>query len=98
MDERAIETRAPEGAEVAPTYRWRRREVMKVRVTWLAMVLVLCLMVFRAITHQWTGLGKTLEVGIFIAVVILPMLGLVLWRFGLLPPERVRDEGPTEGR
>lgn len=97
MDERAGETSGPAAAGVAPTYRWRRREVFKVRVTWLGMVLVLCLMTHRAILLNWPALGMTGKVATFIAVVILPMLGLALWRLGLLPPERVRDDGPPLG-
>ena len=86
---------APDGtADVAPTYRFRRRAVMKVRVTWLAMVLLLCLMAHRAITRTWPGLGMTAEVALFIGVVVLPMIGLILWRAGLLPPERVRVDDP----
>lgn len=85
-------------AAIAPTYRFRRREVMKVRLTWLGMVFVLCLMTFRAITRGWPGLGMTGEVVLFIGVVVLPMLALALWRLGLLPPERVRVDAPPQER
>lgn len=96
MDDRTSHPTPAAAPEIAATYRWRRREVMPVRVTWLGMVLVLCLMTHRAIVTNVAGLGMTGKVGAFIAVVILPMLALVLWRAGLLPPERVRVEPPRE--
>lgn len=96
MDERPSTPTPPAEPEIAATYRWRRREVMPVRVTWLGMVLVLCLMTHRAILQNAPTLGMIGKVVAFILVVILPMVGLILWRFGLLPPERVRVEHGQE--
>lgn len=79
------------------TYRWRRRAVFPVRVTWLGMVFVLFLMCHRAVLLSNPDLGQGMKVLAFILVVVLPMLALVLWRMGLLPPERVEatyDEPP----
>ena len=96
MEERAGESHVTAAGEIAPTFRWRRREVFKVRVTWLGMVLVLCLMTHRAILNAWPALGMGSKVLAFVAVVVLPMLLLGLWRLGLLPPERVRCDAPPE--
>jgi hypothetical protein len=92
VDER--ETEARREGEIAPTYRLRRREVMKVRTTWLIMVLVLCLMTARAIMRGVPIESRGGQVLTFILVVVLPMVALILWRLGLLPPERVRADDP----
>ena len=78
-------------ADLERTYRWRRRAVMPVRKTWLLMVFVLFLMAHRAILQANPALGQIGKVGAFILVVILPTIALVLWRYGLLPPERVEE-------
>jgi hypothetical protein len=72
-----------------PTYRWRRRKVQRVRVTWLGMVLVLCLMVHRSLLRAHPEWSTTVQTLTFLPTVVLPMLLLTLWRLGLLPPERV---------
>ena len=80
---------------VPQTYRWRRREVPKIRVTWIGLVFMLLMLIHKQ-------LAKTLALSIgpavllFIPVVLLPVLLLSLWRAGLLPPERVpvTDEEP----
>ncbi|MEB3330411.1 MAG: hypothetical protein VKQ33_14395 [Candidatus Sericytochromatia bacterium] len=73
----------------APTYRWRRREVQRVRVTWLGMVLVLCLMAHRSLLRAHPAWSTTTQTLTFLPTVVVPMLLLILWRLGLLPPERV---------
>lgn len=62
-----------------------------IRVTWLGQVAVLMLLVHQFIlrTHP---MGMTGKVGMFILVVIIPVLLATLWRAGLLPPERVPVE------
>lgn len=80
--------------EVNRTYRWRRRRVTPVRVTWLGMVAVLLTLIHQQIVLAHP-MGMTGRVGLFIAMVLVPVLLLALWRAGLLPPERVpSDEGP----
>ncbi|MEB3222511.1 MAG: hypothetical protein VKS61_10575 [Candidatus Sericytochromatia bacterium] len=74
---------------LAPTYRWRRRQVQRVRVTWLGMVLVLCLMSHRSLLNAFPDWSTTVRFLTFVPTVVLPMLLLTLWRLGLLPPERV---------
>lgn len=74
---------------LAPTYRWQRRAVQKVRFTWLGMVLVLCLMAHRSLLQTFPDWSMTLKVLSGFGMVVIPMGLLVLWRLGLLPPERV---------
>ncbi|MEB3197809.1 MAG: hypothetical protein VKP62_11455 [Candidatus Sericytochromatia bacterium] len=76
-------------APLAPTYRWRRRAVQKVRFTWLGMVFVLCMMAHRSLTQAFPAWPNSWKVMAFLPLVVLPMLLLTLWRLGLLPPERV---------
>jgi hypothetical protein len=72
----------------APTYRWRRRKVIPTRVTWVGLVGLFLVLLHRELTHTLnTGMGLT--VLLFIVIVLIPILLLILWRAGLLPPERV---------
>jgi hypothetical protein len=73
------------------TYRWRRRHVVPTRVTWVGMV-GLFLVLLHAELRRAFNLGMAGTVGLFILVVLIPLLLLVLWRAGLLPPERVLVE------
>lgn len=86
----------PDPAPLETTYRWRRRRVMHVRVTWLAMVLVLALLIFFKTMERLPTIGQGGKVLGFILIVILPMVAVGLWRAGLLPPERVRADFPDE--
>lgn len=81
--------------EVQRTYRWRRRQVTPVRWTWLGMVTVLLTLIHQQVLLAHP-MGMTGRVGLFIGMVVLPVVLLTLWRAGLLPPERVPydDEGP----
>lgn len=74
--------------QVQGTYRWRRRQVVPTRVTWVGMV-GLFLVLLHAELRRAFNLGMTGTVGLFILVVVLPLVALILWRQGLLPPERV---------
>lgn len=81
---------------VSQTYRWRRRDVPKVRVTWIGLVFMLLMLI-----HKQLAKSLALSIGpavlLFIPVVLIPVLALSLWRAGLLPPERVpvqQDEEP----
>lgn len=87
----------PPPETLAATYRWKRRAVQKVRVTWLGMVLVLCLMSHRSLLQAFPDWSMTLKVLSGFGVVILPMLLVVLWRLGLLPPERILVEPDEAG-
>ncbi|GEM_PF-4840617 len=71
-----------------PTYRLKRRSVMKVRPTWLIMVVVLLMLVHREFLRG-IPMGMGLAFVSFVAVVLVPSGLLLLWRLGLLPPERV---------
>lgn len=84
-----MDTPPPDTALPAPTYQWRRRSVQRVRVTWLGMVLVLCLMAHRSLLNNFPAWPQTAKVVSFFPVVVVPMGLLILWRLGLLPPERV---------
>ena len=64
---------------------------MPVRSTWLAMVFVLFLMTHRGVLHANPALGQGGKVGLFILIVVLPTIALILWRCGLLPPERIES-------
>lgn len=77
--------------QVQGTYRWRRRRVVQTRVTWVGMV-GLFLVLLHAELRRTFNLGMTGTVGLFILVVVLPLIALILWRMGLLPPERVLVE------
>lgn len=88
------ESEPPVSPAVAVTYRWKRRAVQRVRVTWLFMVFVLFCMGHRAFLHAHLDLGMAGKVGSFIGMVLFPTLLLTLWRFGLLPPERVPSDAP----
>ncbi len=68
--------------------RWRRRAMPKVRVTWLAMVVIMFMLAHRALIEN-VPLGVTGKVATFIAMVLVPTVLFALWRLGLLPPERV---------
>lgn len=72
------------------TYRWRRREVVRTRITWVGLVTMLLLLIHKQIT---TGMAMTPKAAWFIAVVVVPVTALLLWRAGLLPPERVAVDG-----
>lgn len=72
------------------TYRWRRREVVRTRITWVGLVTMLLLLIHKQIT---TGMPMTPKAAWFIAVVVVPVTALLLWRAGLLPPERVAVDG-----
>jgi hypothetical protein len=72
------------------TYRWRRREVVRTRITWVGLVTMLLLLIHKQIT---TGMPMTPRAAWFIAVVVVPVTALLLWRAGLLPPERVAVDG-----
>lgn len=73
---------------VPQTYRWRRREVPRIRVTWIGLVGMLLLLI-----HKQVSKALALAIGpsalLFIGLVLVPVLLLSLWRAGLLPPERV---------
>lgn len=76
--------------ETPQTYRWRRRRVLPIRVTWIGMVAVF--MLLAHLTHmQLRPMGMTAQAGWFIVTVLVPVVLVALWRAGLLPPERVPD-------
>lgn len=75
------------------TYRWRRREVVRTRITWVGLVTMLLLLIHKQLTF---GMAMTPKAVWFIFVVALPVLALLLWRAGLLPPERVAVDGEPE--
>lgn len=81
--------REPRAEPEVITYRLRRRSVMKVRPTWLAMVVVLLLLSHRELLKTYPTIGMGFAILSFIVIVIVPSVLLVLWRLGLLPPERV---------
>jgi hypothetical protein len=62
---------------------------MPVRVTWLGMVLVLCLMCHRSLLQAFPDWSMAVKWLTFLPTVVVPMVVLTLWRLGLLPPERV---------
>ena len=78
---------------VARTMRWRRRRVPKIRVTWIGQVAVLLALIddymLQSLHPAMTG-----KVLLTLAVVVLPVVALALWRAGLLPPERYEVEPP----
>ena len=84
-------------SNVPQTYRWRRRTVPSIRVTWLGMVGIFLLLLHQQVVRSF-GLAIGPAVLLFIAFVFLPVLLLALWRAGLLPPERVAvtDTPPDE--
>jgi hypothetical protein len=53
------------------------------------MVLVLCLMAHRSVLQSFPDWSMTLKVLSGVGMVVIPMCLLMLWRLGLLPPERV---------
>lgn len=75
------------------TYRWRRREVVRTRITWVGLVTMLLLLIHKQLT---LGMAMTPKAVWFIFVVALPVLALLLWRAGLLPPERVAVDDEPE--
>ena len=79
---------------VTRTTRWRRRTVRKIRVTWIAQVTLLLLLIDEYLigVYQLRMGGKFL---LTLFLVVLPCLALSLWRAGLLPPERVVTEEET---
>jgi hypothetical protein len=82
--------------EIPRTYRWRRRQVPYTRVTWVGMVAVLLILIHDQLTRVYP-MGMTLKAALFIAIVVIPTILVILWRQGLLPPERVPvDEPPAE--
>lgn len=79
--------------EVHRTYRWRRRQVTPVRWTWIGMVAVLMTLIHQQIVSLHP-MGVTGRAGLFIVLVLVPVILATLWRAGLLPPERVPyDDG-----
>jgi hypothetical protein len=79
---------------VARIVRWRRRQVAKVRVTWIAQVGLLLSLVDDYLMQQFPmGMGG--KVAMTALVVVLPVALLSLWRAGLLPPERYETEAPV---
>lgn len=74
------------------TYRWRRREVPKLRVTWIGLVATLLMLIHIEVMKIFL-VPVTPRFGLFLLMVVLPVLLLSLWRAGLLPPERVPYEG-----
>lgn len=78
---------------VERTYRWRRRQVVHTRITWVGLVTVLLMLIHKQIVLAQPGIGMTGKAAWFIAVVIVPVVLLLLWRAGLLPPERVAVDG-----
>lgn len=74
------------------TVRWRRREVPRMRITWCVMVVVLFMVAHMTLIEN-VDLGRTGNLLTFIPMVILPTIALILWRLGLLPPERVVEAG-----
>jgi fucose 4-O-acetylase-like acetyltransferase len=76
------------------TYRWRRRDVPRIRITWVGQVAMFLLLLHQFIlrTHPMGMVGRA---GLFILVVLIPVVLVSLWRAGLLPPERVPvDQDP----
>ncbi|MNL71951.1 hypothetical protein D3C87_1971850 [compost metagenome] len=51
------------------------------------------MLIHKQIVLAQPGIGMTGKAGWFIAVVIVPVVLLLLWRAGLLPPERVAMDG-----
>lgn len=81
---------------IARTYRWRRREVVKTRITWVGLVTMLLLLIHKEVSR---GMAMTPKAVWFIVLVVIPVVLVLLWRSGLLPPERVAMDGeapPTE--
>ena len=56
-------------------------------------VTVLLMLIHKQIVLAQPGIGMTGKAAWFIAVVIVPVVLLLLWRAGLLPPERVAVDG-----
>lgn len=80
-------------SNIPQTYRWQRRSVPRIRVTWLGMVAILMILLHQEIIRSFPmGMGG--KVLLFIGLVMLPVLLLALWRQGLLPPERVPVDAP----
>ena len=71
--------------------RWRRRAVPHIRFTWIGMVTVFCVLL-HAELMKYMNFGMTGRVIAFIVLVVVPVLAVVLWRAGLLPPERVEED------
>jgi membrane protease YdiL (CAAX protease family) len=94
--DRAKSRRIAVSEQVERTYRWRRRQVVQTRLTWLGLVAVLLLLIHKEILRTQPALGMTGKAAWFIAVVLVPMGLLLLWRAGLLPPERVPVDLPAE--
>lgn len=86
-------------AQALQTYRFRRRRVMPIRVTWLGQVALVLLLAHLAAFRAFApGAGMGARVLAFILGVALPVVAVTLWRAGLLPPERVAVPGPEEAR
>lgn len=77
------------------TVRYRRRRVVPIRWTWIGQVSLLLFLVHQLVIRMG-GIDRiTTQAALFIAIVVVPLVLLVLWRLGLLPPERVvGDETP----
>jgi tellurite resistance protein TehA-like permease len=73
------------------TTRWRRRDVLPIRVTWIGLVAVLLLLIHKRLIQLYP-MGITERAGLFVLVVVIPVALVSLWRAGLLPPERVSEE------
>ena len=78
---------------IARTYRWRRREVVKTRITWVGLVAMLLLLIHKEVSR---GMAMTPKAAWFIVLVVIPLVLLLLWRSGLLPPERVAVDGEPQ--
>lgn len=78
---------------VAKTIRWRRRKVPKVRITWVGQVGVF-LSLLAGYIMQSIPMNIGERVLLSIGLVVLPVVALLLWRAGLLPPERYEEELP----
>lgn len=81
--------------DIPRTYRWRRRQVPKLRVTWIGLVATLLTLVHIEVMRLFP-VGITARFGFLLLMVVLPVLLLGLWRAGLLPPERVPYEGESD--
>lgn len=80
-----------------PTYRFRRREVMPIRVTWLGQVALALTLIHQAVFRTLLpGAPVGTRVLAFALGVLLPTLLLALWRAGLLPPVREVVFAPGE--
>lgn len=79
-----------EQPNVGRTVRWRRRQVRKIRVTWIGQVGLLLFLLSNYLMQQFP-MGMGYKVLLTLVMVVLPVIALALWRAGLLPPERVEE-------